>query len=73
MEIITGYSRYEFLLSGLTIFCYFEIKEDYSDELITKKWIQLKKQYPYLHDYKTITKKGDNYSDNIPLKYKPIK
>ena len=72
MEFIDGYSRYECLLSGMAIFCSFGIKEDYPDELIHEKWINLQKQYPYLHDYKTIVEKGDNYSDNMPLKYKPI-
>jgi len=72
MDNIPGYSLYETILSSLSILCSFGIKEDYSDELITENWIKLQKQYPYLYDYTTIVEKGDNYSTNVPLKYKVI-
>lgn len=70
MEVIPEYSVYECLLSGLAVLCTFGVKEDYSDELIIEKWINLQKHYPYLHDYKTVNEKVDNYSDNLPIKYK---
>ena len=69
MEVIPGYSIYECMLSGLAVLCTFGVKEDYTDEMITEKWINLQKNYPCLHDYKTVKEKGDNYLDNIPLKF----
>jgi len=60
---------YESMLSSMSIVCTFTIKDNYSDDLIKEKWINLQKQYPYLYDYTTIVDKGDNYSNNPPLKY----
>jgi len=68
MEEIPGYSIYECMLSGMSLLSSFGIRDTYSDELVTEKWINLQKQYPYLHDYSTVTDKGDDYTDNTPLK-----
>lgn len=51
MEQIPGYSIYETILSSLSVFCSFGVKEDYNDELIKQNWIKLQKIYPYLYDY----------------------
>ena len=68
MEQIPGYSIYETILSSLSVFCSFGVKEDYNDELIKQNWIKLQKIYPYLYDYTVIDDKKDDYSNNLPIK-----
>ena len=60
MEKIPGYLMYETILSSLSIFWSFVVKEDYIDEIIKLKWIKLQKIYPYLYNYTSIV-------DNIML------
>lgn len=68
MEKIPGYSIYETILSSLSIFCSFGVKEDYIDELIKLNWIKLQKIYPYLYDYTSIVDNNYDYSNNLPIK-----
>ena len=72
MNLIPGYSPYESMLASYTLISSFAVKGDYSQEAITKCWINLQKYYPYLQDYTTITSKKKemtNYNNNIPIKY----
>ena len=67
---MSEYSIYEQILSYLSVYCSFGIKEDYSDELIKENWIKLQKNYPYLYNYESIKgNKEYTYSDNLPIKY----
>ena len=68
MEKIPGYSIYETILSSLSIFCSFAVKEDYIDELIKLNWIKLQKIYPYLYNYTSIVDNNYDYSNNLPIK-----
>ena len=72
MNLIPGYSPYESMLASYTLIASFAVKGDYSEDDITKCWINLQKQYPYLQDYTTITSKKNemtNYNNNIPIKF----
>ena len=72
MEDEFGLTVYERILSCLSIFCSFCIKEDFSEELIKLNWIKLQKNYPYLYNYEKFKTNNENdyiFSDNMPLKF----